>query len=547
MNWIVAFLSQPPLLLLFLVAGIGYPLGKLRIGGANLGVAAVLFVGLAFGAIDPALKLPDIIYTLGLVLFVYTIGLSSGSLFFASLRSKGLVYNLLVLGGALFGALLMGLLGGLLQFKNTVIAGGYTGSLSVTAALAGVIEFIKNNNPADVAALIESEPIVAYSITYPMGAMGVILAVYVLQRWWKIDYQQENREHADLGASQEPLDSQTILVQIDPRATIQQLVARYDWDVVFGRLQREGEVSLTSGNTRLLPGDRVSVIAVPEVTRQIADKLGRLSEVALEFDTSLYDKQRIFISSAQIAGKRLGELRLLERFGSVVTRLRRGDMEMLPHGQTVLLLGDQVRVVAPRDRMAELRTFLGDSYRAVSELDIMTFSLGLALGLLIGLIPIPLPGGINLRLGVAGGPLISALVLGAVGRTGRKVWQIPYSANLTLRQIGLVLFLAGVGTRSGYEFLRTLTQGNGVVVFAVGAVVTLLTAFLSLWIGYKVLKIPMGLLIGIVSGLHTQPAALGFSLEQAKNELPNIGYATVYPVALLVKIILAQVLMILFR
>src|SRR5690606_23267358 len=161
-------------------------------------------------------------------------------------------------------------------------------------------------------------------------------------------------------------------------------------------------------------------------------------------------------------------------------------------------------------------------YKAISEIDILTFSLGLGLGLALGMLPIPLPGGVTLRLGIAGGPLIVALILGALGRTGPMVWEMPYSANLTLRQIGLVLFLAGVGTRSGYAFFDTLRQGYGLPIFLAGAAVTFLTSLLVLWVGYRWLRIPFGLLLGITAGMQTQPAVLGYALEQTNNDLPNI-------------------------
>jgi putative transport protein len=191
------------------------------------------------------------------------------------------------------------------------------------------------------------------------------------------------------------------------------------------------------------------------------------------------------------------------------------------------------------DAVSEL---FGDSYRALSEIDILTFTLGLALGLLVGMIPIPLPGGAAIKLGFAGGPLIVSLILGALERTGRLVWTMPYSANLTLRQFGLILFLAGIGTRSGYAFGSTLGAGGALPIFVAGTVVTLTAALVSLWIGYRLLKIPMSLLIGMIAGIQTQPAVLGFALEQTGNDLPNAGYTAVYPVALIAKIILAQII-----
>ena len=232
-----------------------------------------------------------------------------------------------------------------------------------------------------------------------------------------------------------------------------------------------------------------------------------------------------------------------QRFGAVITRVRRGDDDFLPDGDLVLELGDRVRVLTHHDNMKAVARYLGDSYRAVSEVDVLSFSLGLALGLLLGIVAIPLPGGITFKFGFAGGPLIVALILGTVGRTGRMVWSLPYSVNMTLRQIGMVMFLAGIGTRAGYSFLSTFTQGGGLLIFAAGCVITCTTSLLALWAGYRLLKIPMTLLIGIVAGLQTQTAVLGYALEQTGNDLPNIGFASVYPAATISKIIVVQVLL----
>jgi putative transport protein len=211
----------------------------------------------------------------------------------------------------------------------------------------------------------------------------------------------------------------------------------------------------------------------------------------------------------------------------------------------VLELGDRVRVVARHERMPEVTAFFGDSYRAVSEVDLFTFGLGLALGLALGALPIPLPGGVRVSLGFAGGPLVVALVLGTLGRTGPLVWSLPYAANMTLRQIGLVFFLAGVGTRAGRSFVTTLTSSGGLALFAAGALVTCAVAVAALWVGHKLMRVPMTLLIGMVAGIQTQPAVLGYALEQTGNDLPSVGYASVYPLAMIAKILLVQIVLLL--
>lgn len=539
----IAVLRDNPLLLLFLVAAVGYPLGRIRLGGSSLGVAAVLFVGLGFGALDPELKLPEEVYMLGLVLFVYTIGLSSGSTFFSTLNKKGLRNNLLVAGGLVLAAGLSGLASLLFGFTPALTAGLFAGSLTNTPALASIIENIK---AAGFQEPLLSEPVIAYSLTYPGGVMGMILAINLAQKAWKVNYAKEARGVPEYATVHDPIHSQTICIKKALAYSVAELIARYQWQVVFGRMRREGEIQLVTGSTIFVPGDLVTLVGTEDVIEEVTAKLGDTScEERLEFDLSHFDKRRIFVSSSQTVGKRLRDLDILSRYGALVTRIRRGDGEFLPSGATVLEPGDQIRIVAPHEQMEDLAHLFGDSYRAVSEIDILTFSLGVGVGLLLGIVPIPLPGGITLKLGIAGGPLITALIVGALGRTGPLVWSLPYSANLTLRQIGLVFFLAGIGTRAGYSFITTITQGSGLILFGAGAAVTVLTAISVLWVGYKLLKIPLGVLIGVLAGLQTQPAVLGYSLEQAQNELPNLGYSTVYPLAMISKILLAQLILVL--
>ena len=542
-------LIEQPLLLLFLVAAIGYPLGQIKVRGSSLGVAAVLFVGLAFGALDPDLKLPAVIYEFGLVLFVYTIGLGSGPAFVRSLGRDGLRNSGLVIGALAAAAVLAVVLARLFGLSGPIAAGAFAGGLTNTPALAGVIENLKASAGGDALNPLLNEPVVGYSISYPFGVLGMILAIALARRVWRVDYRAEARQLRELGATGEPLQNYTVLITQPAAAdkSIQELVQANDWDVIFSRIRRDGQLSLASAQSRLQPGDLVSIIGHAEELQQVTAFLGQQSDARLEADVSEIIYRRIFVSNPKVIGRRLRDLDLAQRFGALVTRVRRGDMQILPHADTVLEPGDMVRVVVQRDRLDAVSEYFGDSYRALSEIDILTFSLGLTLGLLLGSLPVPLPGGITLRLGIAGGPLIVGLILGATGRTGRIVWSLPYSANVLLRQLGLVLFLAGVGTRSGYAFVTTLAQGNAWGVLAAGALITATAALLILWIGRRVFKMPLSILSGILSGLQTQPAVLGFAQEQAGNDLPNIGYTAVYPAAMIAKILLAQLVLILLR
>jgi putative transport protein len=542
----IQLLIDNPLLLLFFVSAFGYLLGRLKILGGSLGVAAVLFVGLAFGALDPNIRLPELLYQLGLVLFVYPVGLSSGPGFFGALRRKGLRDNLLIVAMLLLAAALTAAAARLLRLPPTFAAGIFAGSLTNTPALAGVLDYLNKAAPTLVNVSL-TEPVVAYSVTYPVGVIGCLVALAVAQRLWKVDYAAEARHVADAprAAIHRPLRNRTIRVTRPAvsQQSIQALSREQGWDVVFGRVRRNGQLALADGQMHLEAGDVVTVVGTPDDLEKVAGYLGEVSDERLDLDRRQLDYRRIFVSNPKVAGHRLSDLNLPQQFGALVTRVRRGDVEFVPRGETVLELGDRVRVLTQREAMPAVSAFLGDSYRALSEIDLLSFGLGLALGLLIGVVPIPLPGGLTFNLGLAGGPLLVALVLGALQRTGPLVWSLPYSANLTLRQLGLVLFLAAVGTRAGYAFFTTITQGLGLAIFVAGALVTTLTAWVTLWVGYRVLKIPMGQLAGMLAGLQTQPAVLGFALESSGNDLPNVGYATVYPIATIGKIVLAQLLL----
>jgi len=538
-------LLENPLLLLFLVAAVGYPLGRLRICGSSLGVASVLFTGLAIGALHPDLKLPEIVYVLGVALFVYTVGLANGPAFLAALKRQGVRHNFLVVGVLVFAAGLTMLAQKLFHLKPALAAGMFAGSLTNTPALAALLDIIKHTVPRTMLNSLLADPVVGYSITYPMGVIGMILSISIMQRLWKIDYAAEAKLLRGFGVATEPLRNITIRVtrQQAIGTTIEQLRRENSWDVIFGRIWHDDAVVLADPCSRLAIGDQVTAVGTQEELQRVTAFLGERSETEIDLDRREFDYRRIFVSNPKLAGRRLRDLRLKEKHGAIITRIRRGDNDILAAGDTVLELGDRVRVITDRDRIEQVSAFFGDSYRAVSEVDILTFSLGLAFGLFLGTLPIPLPGGSELRLGFAGGPLVTALVLGTLGRTGPLVWSLPYGANLTLRQIGLILFLAGVGTRAGYGFVTTFAQEGGLLLFGTGIAITCTVAVTMLWIGYRVLKIPMSLLTGMLAGLQTQSAVLGYALEQSRNELPTIGYASVYPVATIVKIFLAQLLL----
>lgn len=549
MQHLIDLLVEQPLLLLFLVSALGYVIGRIRIAGVSLGVAAILFVGLAFGALSPELSLPPVLVEMGLIIFVYTIGLSSGAGFFASFNRQGLRNNLLVLTMLILAAGMTVAAYTVLALKPTVTAGMFAGSLTNTPALAGLLDTIaKNASPETVNALL-AEPVVGYSVAYPMGVLGMLLAALTVRALFRIDYRVDAERLRQFNLVEQEIYNRTARVTRGdvisvPLSTLKET---HTWPVIFGRHEHKGMVTLADADTVLAKGDLISIIGPPDAVDQVVRDLGEPTGLHLEMDRHEYDFRRVFVSNPEIAGRRLRDLSLPQRYGAVVTRVRRGDIDLLADGDTVLELGDRVRVVARREDIPALGRLFGDSYKALSEIDLLTFGLGLTLGVLLGLIPIPLPGGITFSLGMAGGPLLVGLVLGALRRTGPLVWSLPYSANLTLRQMGLILLLAGIGIRSGYTFVTTFGESGGVSIFVAGALITTITGFLMLLIGYKVLGIPYNLLLGMLAGMQTQPAVLGFATEQTENEIPNLGYALVFPIATVTKILFAQLLLTLLR
>ena len=538
----IDLLLENPLLLLFLVLGIGYLVGRVTIGGFSLGISAVLFVGLVFGALHRDMRLPDFVYLFGLILFVYTVGVSAGPGFLASFRRGGLRDNGLVVSVLALAAVATLVAARLLGLSGSFAAGVYTGSLTNTPALAAVLQYQTDTAaPGEIDRLL-AEPVVGYSVAYPFGVLGMVLAVYLLRRLRPAGGDPEQIE----GLFPEDL-SRTTLEVTGGRYTgidLATLMEQTGWRVLFTRHREADEVEIPNPSSVLHAGDLVTVIGESRDVAKVVEALGEPAAEDLALDRREIDYRRVFVSNDAMVGRRIADLDLLTRFGAIVTRVRRGDVDRLARPDTVLEPGDRIRVVAPRDRLGEVSTYFGDSYRKLSEIDVASFSLGLVLGLLLGMLPIPLPGGTTFTLGPAGGPLVVGLVVGALGQTGQITWQLPYNAGLTLRQLGAALFLAGVGTRSGYAFVDTLSGGAGVKLLLMGAGVTTLAAVLVLLGGVFVLRSPTSVLAGTVGGLVTQPAVLAFATEQTGDELPNVGYATVYPAATLAKILLAQAIVV---
>jgi putative transport protein len=535
-------LVQYPMLTLFLVIGLGYVVGEVGIFGFRFGVAGVLFVGLAVGALDPRVALPEVIPTLGLIIFVYTIGIHSGPSLAAAFRERGYRDTLFTVTVLAFGAGITLALSYFLSLPSPTAAGLFCGALTSTPALAAARETMREIGmarglPEDQVRALAVQPVVSYSIAYPIGVIGVLLCFQVMRRVWRIQASPPE-EAPEIGVRDFVVRNPGVI----GRTISEVLRLHKDHGFVISRiLKKGGEAQIASSDTTLEEGDIVVVVGDEESQERAQQLFGEPSEAHIELDRSQLDYRRVFLSSKDVVGKRIRDLDLQDRLRATITRIRRGDMDIVPGPDTRLEFGDLIRVLARRERFPEVSAYFGDSIRGTAETDFGSVALGLVLGVLVGMVPIPLPGGHTIRLGLAGGPLLVALLLGKLERTGRITWVIPISANLTLRQIGLLLFLAGVGTRAGYDFVATL-RTSGAQLLLAGAVVTFGATLAALVVGYKFLKMPYDFLLGVLSGIQTQPAALAFAANQSRSDAPNVGYASVYPAATIAKIILAQLL-----
>jgi putative transport protein len=301
-------------------------------------------------------------------------------------------------------------------------------------------------------------------------------------------------------------------------------------------------VALATNDVRLMVGDLCTVIGAPDDVDRFIEWAGMRSRRHLALDRATLDFRRISVSNRKLAGQKISELDLEGRFGAAITRVRRGDTDQVADGDFVLRLGDRLRVVGPARRLGEVAALLGDSDRSLGEVDAMGFALGMGIGLLIGLITIPIPGGGSIALGVGGGPLIAGLVLGTLSRTGPVTWQIPHAANLTLRQLGILIFLASIGIRSGATFEHAFHTGVGGKVAIASVIITVVLAVASLVVVGLLGSDPASA-AGQIAGIETQPAVQAYAADATNGDARvDAGYALVLPLAMILKLILVQLL-----
>lgn len=516
-------LGASPLMTVFLVVALGGVLGIIPFGKIRFGAAAALFVGLFIGNIVPDLGASlGLLQNLGLALFVYMVGLSAGQTFFADL-AKHYKFMLASVVAILVGAIATIVAAPLLGLSSELSVGIFAGAMTNTPALAAA------NAVTGLA-----EPGVGYSLGYPMGVfVGIILVSLIVSRRWT----GPNDTPSVAGQS---LTATTAV--IEHNISLRDIPGYLDQAIRVSYLLRNGKTRVVSPGEELEPEDQIVVVGRQAAVDAAVEAVGHAQPDHLADDRSRVDFRSFTVSQKELAGSTIAELNLPGRFGAVLTRIRRGDYEILAGDFERLEVGDRVMVAYPRREHSALEKFFGNSERTVSQVDAVGLGLGMVLGLLLGLVEISLPGGTTFSLGSAAGPLVVGMILGYLQRTGPLVWQLPLAANQTIRQLGLLLFLAAVGIASGPAFAETAFSATGLKAIGVGSVVAIVVMVVTAIFG-RALGVSAQRTAGVMAGVLGQPAILSYATSKEEDERIEAGYASMFALAMIAKILLVYLIL----
>ncbi len=536
-----------------IVIALGMALGKIKIGGISFGVVFVLFVALAVGH----LHLPtdemvmDVLKNLGLIFFIYSVGLQVGPSFFSSFKHGGLKLNALAVLIAILGT---GTTVALFYIINSLSASQpFSPSISLPM-LVGVLSGAVTSTPSLGAAqealdqLGNSDPIsLGYAVAYPVGVLGTMLVMVLLKVFFKVDVKQQEQL---LKAQHE--DEQPVMMTLRVTneqvhgLTMAELSHRLTTPFIISRVTREGQLLFPDGQTELRVGDILFVLTKEEHAKAFQMMIGEPTEFEWKDDDKGLVSRRIVVTKSSINGKKIGDLHLRKAYGVNITRVNRAGVNLLATPNLVLQVGDRVMVVGPLENIQKAEQMLGNTLKKLNEPHIITIFLGIALGIALGFMPIYLP---NLpmpaRLGIAGGPLIVAICIGAFGYKFKLISYTTYSANLMLREVGLCLFLCSVGLTAGRQFVDTVLSANGLIFLVAGSLITIVP---PLVVGCVMMakKVNYLTVVGLVAGSHTNAPPLAYASSLSDSDQPAVVYSTVYPLIVFLRILIAQVMILAF-
>ena len=556
MNWLFELHKAQPVAhavgVLAFVCVVGMALGSVKVKGVGLGTAGVLFAGILVGHFGKAVDhhTLDFVKEFGLILFVFTIGLQLGPGFLAALQQQGVKLNMLAAAIVLLGAAGAPLAGWLAGFDPAAVLGIFSGASTNTPSLGAGTQTL--STLPDIAPDRLTLPALAYAVTYPMAIVGIIGTLLVIKQIFRVDPVREAADFVAKNRSRaEPLERHTLVVT-NPNldgVRLEEIPGRKESRVTISRVRHAGETHAATDATVIYRDDRLAVIGTRAGLDQFERIIGQRCDEDLVLPESNVTFRRVIVTNRDVLGKSVGELDLGDRFGVAVTRVTRADIEMSAVPGLRLRFGDVVQIVGTTADLDKAAAALGNSLKELNETHFIPFFIGITLGILLGTLPIPFPGLPQpLRLGLAGGPLIVALILSHLGSIRRQVWYMPVNTNLAFREFGIALFFAAVGLSAGAKFFATVFSATGLQWLLAGVCVTVLPLLIVGIFARVVLKLNFMDLSGLLAGSMTDPPALAFASNVANSDAPTVAYATVYPLTTLLRILSAQVLAIaLFR
>ena len=552
MNWIDGLFNIPSALqavvVLSLVCTVGLGLGKIRVAGISLGIAFVFFFGIAAGSFGLRVDEQMLNYceTFGLVIFVYTLGLSVGPTFFGSFRHEGTLFNIWGLGVILLGTVMAVALSYALNVPMNSMVGILCGATTNTPALGAAQQALQHIGLSGGTAAL------ATAVTYPLGVVGVIFAMIFLRKFFV--------KPSDLVVHSGAEDDHTFIglyVVLNPAISgksIAEIAQGTHRKFIISRIWRGDDVIVPMSSTVLKENDNLLVATKRDEAPAMEILFGKMVNRDLNkeqvdwnhLDTKV-ESRVIVLSKGMLNGKKLGQLHLREAYNVNVSRILRGDIKLLATQDLVVRYGDRLTLVGQPEAIDQAEHFLGNSVKTLNEPNLAVIFLGMLLGLALGTIPISLPGMDSpIRLGIAGGPIIMGILAGAFGPRLHFIAYTTRSASLMLRKLGLSLYLAGLGLDAGKDFLAIVVRPEGLLWVGIGFVLTVVPIVIVGLIALRMKKFDFGTICGILCGSMANPMALGYANDTIKGETSNISYASVYPLGMFVRVIIAQVLVMFF-
>lgn len=556
MNWLQDLLTNPNsiahivALYAFVIAA-GVLLGKIKFFGISLGVTFVLFVGILAGHFgftgNPAIL--SFVQDFGLILFVFCIGLQVGPSFFSSFKRGGITLNLLAVGIVFLNIAVALILYFALQGRVDIpiMVGILCGAVTNTPGLGAANEALQQLHYQG------PEIAMGYACAYPLGVMGIILSMIIIRYICRVDVQRDSDEIQKEEEANPYMKPYTISLKVQNEALsgktlsqVQNFLAR---DFVCTRIIQDGHMITPNANIVLHLGDRMFLVCAEDDSEAIMAFIG--PKIEQDWDaTNQQDKpmvsRRILVTQPNINGKTLGELHFSSMYGVNVTRVNRSGMDLFAARQLRLQVGDRVMVVGPQDAIERVANLLGNQLRRLDHPNIVTIFVGILCGILFGSLPIAIPGmPTPVKLGLAGGPLIISILIGRFGHKVKLVTYTTMSANLMLREVGLVLFLASVGIKAGENFVQMVVEGDGVLYVGLGFLITFIPLIITGIIARWHHRVNYFTLMGLIAGSNTDPPALAYANQIAGNDAPAVGYSTVYPLTMFLRILTAQLLVLL--